>query len=303
MAIHFLEAAHLHAGLTVTEAAVLACFGNSANDHNRVGFPGYESLAAWSKLGRSGLYKVIGQLVEKGLLEKVSSGYKGHRAEYAVFPRGGCCPMHGPLPGRTPLSAGHDSVGSAGVDPIEDTPDPVDNPPKGLPKGPPKGPPMSGPLPGYPTTTTNSGEVPHVSKAQDREPPSPAPSSTGTAPPAGDDDPEPPVRCPNPHPPETPCRGCGDAKRAHRAWEDRAVTRRRSRDEAERRLAAEARRLVEAEVRACRLCDEHGLVSSEAGGMVRCTHDPSTTTGRGRAVWLAAKEAERTRYAKRHHVA
>lgn len=102
------------------------------------------------------------------------------------------------------------------------------------------------------------------------------------------DDPEPPARCAGAHPPGQACGACRDARIAHDAWEDRTRTRRRQTEDAERRRARELRDLSDEELRRCRLCNDRGM--SLADGRVRCTHDPSSTTGHGRAEFDAWRE-------------
>lgn len=175
------------------------------------------------------------------------------------------------------------------------------------------------PVPGPPVVNTKtqtktqtkrvtSEGVRNVSRGPAPEtPPETTPSTVAAAPPpagTGPDDPEPPLRC-GVHrlaPAAGPCPPCGDLRREHNAWEGRALGRVREAERAARERAAEARRLTRLEVDACRLCDERGFVSV-AAGMVACTHDPSTTTGAGRAEFAAAREAERQRLLHRQRTA
>lgn len=203
MAIHYLEGAaravrvdHEHHkletgdGRTVTisrgHKLTLMCIANSANQDNRVGFPGFDELVLWSGLSRGRQYEVLQDLIDVGLLAKHRDGGRGRRAEFVVFPRGGCCPLHGPLPGHALESADDESPGSGGPEPVPS----VDNPSLGSgpseprpglqgPKvGPAVGPAQGGPLPGSPAVVVPELERERsVSRAREREDPPPSSSA------------------------------------------------------------------------------------------------------------------------------
>lgn len=272
MAIHYMESAALRTDLDRGQKLVLMCFGNSANDENRVGFPGFDALTTWSSLGRSQLYNVISQLVDLGLLVKVRDGGRGRRAEYAVFPRGECCPLHGPLPG---YEAGSDvEVDDAGSDPSDPGPDlrvseggsdPSDPQPavQGPTMGPTMGPIATGPLTGYPATDTHSEGVSLVSSGDGEQPPLDAPDGTHRT-------------CPEHRviPAPGPCTPCGTYRRAWERAEAAAdaeiAAQARQMVEEQRQHERRARELADAEVRSCVLCDRTGRLSSG----LTCLHDP-----------------------------
>lgn len=81
--------------LPAAKKLALMCFADSADRFSRVGFPGLEDVQQWSGLSRRGALRVTAELVMDGLLTKRSSGHRGHRAEYVVFPDG-CCDKHQP---------------------------------------------------------------------------------------------------------------------------------------------------------------------------------------------------------------
>lgn len=286
MAVHYTERAAL-TDLAPSKKLVLMCLADSANMGDRVGFPGIEALQKWSGLkSRSRVFEVIGELVELGFVVRHRPGVSGRRAEFIVFPRG-CCAEHGPLKGYEESPAGHDPAGSGGPDPAAD-----DNS-QGPVEGPIQGPAQTGPLPFSPPPVVTSEGEGSVSRGPAEQPPAEPPPILAPAPPGPDGEPEdvePPLRCPQhrTQPAVGPCPGCGDARRAHQSWEARATARARIRDAAERAAQAQARRLARAETAACRLCNADGFLSV-GDGTVRCTHDPATSTGAGRAEWLATR--------------
>lgn len=101
MAIHFTECAALTALPPAKKLALMACC-DSADKDSRVAMPGFDTIQQWSGLKRSQAYEVIAELVELGYLARRSGGRSGRRAEFYVFPGGGCCPMHAALPDWVP---------------------------------------------------------------------------------------------------------------------------------------------------------------------------------------------------------
>lgn len=97
MAMHFTEAAAL-LQLPAAKKLVLMAFADSADKDTRVAIPGFDTILQWSGLKRSQAYDAITELVDDGYLARRSAGRSGRRAEFYVFPRGACCPLHGPLP-------------------------------------------------------------------------------------------------------------------------------------------------------------------------------------------------------------
>lgn len=82
---------HAPAELTWRELYVLGVLADEANDHTRECFPGFDGETANSaefrrrvRCSRSQFFATLKALAEKGALEVVSSGHKGHRAVYRV---------------------------------------------------------------------------------------------------------------------------------------------------------------------------------------------------------------------------
>lgn len=281
MAIHYLESAAELPELDRGQKLVLMCFADSANAENRVGFPGFEKLTKWSNLGRSQLYNVISQLVDHGLIIKVRDGGRGRRAEYAVFPRGGCCPMHGPLPGYEESASDldvSDEPGSDVPDPAPDlrvsaSPEVASDAPdpqvavQGPIMGPIMGPIAVGPLPGYPATDTHLEGVSHVSSGDDLETPSPQlPDGVNRT-------------CPTHRltPASGPCPRCGDFRRAVEAADAQRALDAATRAEQARQAARAANELSRRETEGCRLCDVDGRLPSG----LACLHDAKKNPKRG----------------------
>lgn len=118
MAIHFTECAALTALPPAKKLALMACC-DSADKDTRIAMPGFDTIQQWSGLKRSQAYDVIAELVALGYLARRSGGRAGRRAEFYVFPAGGCCPMHAALPDWTPPSDAMEppASGSGGPDP------------------------------------------------------------------------------------------------------------------------------------------------------------------------------------------
>ncbi|MFE4535785.1 hypothetical protein ACFRKB_11965 [Streptomyces scopuliridis] len=71
-----------------TQKAVLMKIADSADDQTRLGRPGLERMMAWAGVGEKQVITVVTQLVGLGLVERVTIGRVGLRAEYRVFPYG-----------------------------------------------------------------------------------------------------------------------------------------------------------------------------------------------------------------------
>jgi len=266
---------------------VLMCVADSANADNRVGFPGFDALLQWSGLGRSAVYKVLDQLVAEGWLARHGAGGRGKRAEFVVFPHGDCCPMHGPLSGYAERRPGDDAAGSTPVDPgtgdAQEAPacaqspvETVDSNPKAELQGPLMGPPQSGPLPSSVLGTTSRGTLTGVGAEPAVDSPPSTPPPAAAAPPPAVEDPEPAEHCwAWPHP-DRPCPPCGDARRAHTAWADRQLARRRAVEDVERHARQQALLDARLEAHACGLCDPEGVAHVDVSGArepVVCWHD------------------------------
>jgi hypothetical protein len=145
---------------------------------------------------------------------------------------------------------------------------------------------------------TESGPTRGVSLASrgaDLEAPStPAAAPSAPAAPDGDVLGPPPVRsCRRWPAPHGACGACAADREALAAWEAAAhrdaLDRAWAAAEAERRRRDDARALAAAQLRACRLCDQDGLLPSG----LRCLHDPDANprVGEGgRAAWAKARE-------------
>ncbi|WP_442737910.1 helix-turn-helix domain-containing protein [Streptomyces pseudogriseolus] len=71
-----------------TQKAVLMKIADSADDQTRLARPGLERMMAWAGVGEKTVVTVVTQLVGLGLVERVTVGRVGLRAEYRVFPYG-----------------------------------------------------------------------------------------------------------------------------------------------------------------------------------------------------------------------
>lgn len=198
MAIHFTECAALTDLAPAKKLALMACC-DSADKDTRIAMPGFDTIQQWSGLKRSQAYDVIAELVALGYLARRSGGRAGRRAEFYVFPGGGCCPMHGALPDWTPADAPSDGAAEAqqsgsGVPDPDSAPD--ERGQEGAPSGSGSG------------TGSGSGSGPDRTPSRLRtyqEPPNP-PASRGAK-----------SRCrrhPNPDQPGAGCRRCGTNPRA-----------------------------------------------------------------------------------------
>ncbi|GHJ28594.1 hypothetical protein TPA0910_30270 [Streptomyces hygroscopicus subsp. sporocinereus] len=74
--------------INTTQKLVLMKIADSADDQTRLARPGLERMMAWAGVGEKQVITVVTQLVGLGLVERVSLGRVGRRAEYRVFPYG-----------------------------------------------------------------------------------------------------------------------------------------------------------------------------------------------------------------------
>ncbi len=71
-----------------TQKQVLMKIADSADDQTRLARPGLERMMAWAGVGEKRVITVVTELVGLGLVERVTIGRVGLRAEYRVFPYG-----------------------------------------------------------------------------------------------------------------------------------------------------------------------------------------------------------------------
>ncbi|MFJ2202717.1 helix-turn-helix domain-containing protein [Streptomyces violaceusniger] len=90
MSIHMMVAAAYlpKEVINQTQKAVLMKIADSADDQTRLARPGLERMMAWAGVGEKTVVTVVTQLVGLGLVERVTVGRVGLRAEYRVFPHG-----------------------------------------------------------------------------------------------------------------------------------------------------------------------------------------------------------------------
>lgn len=74
--------------INTTQKLVLMKIADSADDQTRLARPGLERMMAWSGVGEKQVITVVTQLVGLGLVQRVTIGRVGLRAEYRVFPYG-----------------------------------------------------------------------------------------------------------------------------------------------------------------------------------------------------------------------
>ncbi|MFI9391876.1 helix-turn-helix domain-containing protein [Streptomyces bauhiniae] len=90
MSIHMMVAAGYlpKEVINKTQRLVLMKIADSADDQTRLARPGLERMMAWAGVGEKTVVTVVTELVGLGLVERVTVGRVGVRAEYRVFPYG-----------------------------------------------------------------------------------------------------------------------------------------------------------------------------------------------------------------------
>ncbi|TQE30858.1 hypothetical protein Sipo8835_22970 [Streptomyces ipomoeae] len=71
-----------------TQKLVLMKICDSADEETRIARPGLERMMAWSGVNEKRVPAVVTELVELGLVQRITVGRAGRRAEYRVFPLG-----------------------------------------------------------------------------------------------------------------------------------------------------------------------------------------------------------------------
>ncbi|MFJ9357009.1 helix-turn-helix domain-containing protein [Streptomyces mirabilis] len=74
--------------INTTQKLVLMKIADSADDQTRLARPGLERMMAWAGVGEKRVITIVTELVGLGLVERVTIGRVGLRAEYRVFPYG-----------------------------------------------------------------------------------------------------------------------------------------------------------------------------------------------------------------------
>lgn len=74
--------------LNKAQKLVLMKIADSADDQTRLARPGLERMMAWAYVGEKQVSTLVTELVGLGLVERVTIGRVGRRAEYRVFPYG-----------------------------------------------------------------------------------------------------------------------------------------------------------------------------------------------------------------------
>ncbi|MFE2289819.1 helix-turn-helix domain-containing protein [Streptomyces sp. NPDC059452] len=90
MSIHMMVAAGYlpKEVINKTQRLVLMKIADSADDQTRLARPGLERMMAWAGVGEKTVITVVTELIGLGLVERVTVGRVGLRAEYRVFPHG-----------------------------------------------------------------------------------------------------------------------------------------------------------------------------------------------------------------------
>lgn len=124
---------------------VLLCLADDAGAQTGIAIPGLEELMAWCGRSRSKTLEALAWLKEHGHVEQVSTGHRGHRAEFRVL----CpCPEHNGSRQRDPIA----EIGSRNGSPERDPVGPEDGT-----KGPDRVPKLRDPLePSSSSTTTGT---------------------------------------------------------------------------------------------------------------------------------------------------
>lgn len=97
MSIHLVQCAAEVELLNPRLKVALLCFAESGKGDERIARPGFKQLAKWVGVGKSQVHNLINDLIELQLIARHAPGYRGHVAEYIVFPNG-CCELHGKRP-------------------------------------------------------------------------------------------------------------------------------------------------------------------------------------------------------------
>lgn len=158
MSIHLLEQAALLKLQPSTKLAFMA-FCDSADKDTGMAFPGMDQVLLWAGVGKSRGHEIVAELIEMGLLARMSAGRRGRRAEFRVYEQIACCPLHEPF-GSAPVASGRPDpkLGSGPadksgrVDPKSGRADPKN--PVRVRLGSGLGPVASGPLPNSPTPSS-----------------------------------------------------------------------------------------------------------------------------------------------------
>ena len=90
MSIHLMVVAAYLPPDVVTQGQKLALMkiADSADDETRLARPGMRRLRAWVGVGEKRAITLVTELIERGLVERVSVGKAGRAAVYKVFPLG-----------------------------------------------------------------------------------------------------------------------------------------------------------------------------------------------------------------------
>ncbi|MFF9478052.1 helix-turn-helix domain-containing protein [Streptomyces sp. NPDC014733] len=88
MSIQLMVVAAYLEGVNKTQKLVLMKIADSADDQTRLARPGLERMMAWAGVGEKSVITVVTELVGLRLVERVTIGRAGRRAEYRVFPDG-----------------------------------------------------------------------------------------------------------------------------------------------------------------------------------------------------------------------
>jgi hypothetical protein len=75
--------------LPSTHKIALMKMSDSADDQNRLGFPGLEAIRVWTGKSKSRALGIIRELQELGLVMQVEAGHRGKRAVFRIFPSPG----------------------------------------------------------------------------------------------------------------------------------------------------------------------------------------------------------------------
>lgn len=274
MSIHHLErAAELR--LQATRKLVFMALCDDADKTTGLAMPGLEKVMAWAGCGKSQAAEHLKALIDDGLVERVSVGYRGRRAVFRVFARVACCGDH-------PVSVDVD-------DPMG-TPENGSGSPESTPNGSGKG----------PESIRNGSGLDRTPSQPPNLPTTGEPSAT-TSRPRANDDPPPfddlggnrelvvvePTRCAA-HQAVAANGPCWSCKETREAVEAAKVVRTRAAAVAERQARREDAAALRRSAAACTMCDDDGRT---ANGLP-CSHDPQVGD-RARRGAAAAREAMR----------
>lgn len=89
MSAHLMIVAGYLPARSPSHSKALMKFCDSADDRNRLGFPGLDAVRLWTGTRKSQALQIVKDLQDDGLIMQVEAGHRGRRAVFKVFPNPG----------------------------------------------------------------------------------------------------------------------------------------------------------------------------------------------------------------------